>query len=177
MSCNAHNHAADCNCGFGGQRSASVVDPVVRHVSSALARRRSPCPHCGRLVFFVRGRSGGVFYLNDLDLGWLAKHECSALRKTSKPRIAASAWRRGGWVPIAVGQVVDTPDGQIVSAAALTDDTAFQFRLLVGGTLVSGYPAFYRVIDELVGTLEIDYLDDETGELQGNRVLAEKLAT
>lgn len=117
-----------------------------------------------------------MFYLNDLDLGWVAKHECAALRRTGRPRVASSAWRRGGWAPIAILHVVETEDGQLVSAVAMTDDTAFQFRLLNGDQLISGCPAFYRVLDTLIGTLEIDYLDDETGELEGRRALAEKVA-
>lgn len=126
------------------------------------------------MVYFVRGRNGGAFYLNDLDVGWDAKHECNALRKSSRPRIATSTWRKGGWTPLCfVGERFDER-GQILSAVALTDEAAFEMRVLGDGQINSEHPAFYRLLDELVGTLEVDYLDD-TGELSGKRALAERL--
>jgi hypothetical protein len=37
------------------------------------------------------------------------------------------------------------------------------------------FPLLCRVLDELMGTLELDYLDGSSGELAGNRALAIRL--
>lgn len=175
MPCNAHNHAKDC--GFGGQPGTSRPDapsPAMRW-RAALARRRMSCPHCGKGVYFVRGRHGGTFYLNEILPGWSSKHECAALRRTSRPRVAMSEWRRAGWLPLGVLSATESDLGQIVDAVSLIDDGRFRFRLVQGSPLSADAPAFYRLVDPLLGMLEVDYLSDETGELVGSVALGEKL--
>ena len=176
MGCNAYNHSETCDCGFGGrpEHPPTEREPAVKW-RSALGQRRTGCPHCGKGVYFVRGRNGGTFYLNEIAPRWSAKHECAALRRTSRLRVAMSQWRRQGWMPLGIVSVTEGEGGQVVEAISLIDDGAFSFRLLSGAPLSTDAPAFYRIVDELMGTLELDYLSDTTGELQGSAGLGEKL--
>lgn len=79
--CNAWNHPAGCDCGFGGDTgggwgTATVASPVR---SSWLYRnedfcRPTSCPVCGAAVFFVRHNGGSVWF-DELGPPW-PKHAC-----------------------------------------------------------------------------------------------------
>lgn len=61
----------------------------------------------------------------------------------------------------------------IVSAVALDKETDFDFVQIGGGPISVEWPMFFRMIDELSGRLELDYLSEVDGELVGNRAQAE----
>jgi len=181
--CNAKNHRQDCDCGFGGPRPGTSPETPMFRIAGKLSRRkfRSPlrsrtsCPHCGRPVFFIRGKNDGSFYMDSLDSGWSAKHLCDGLRKTSRYRVAASRWRREGWIPLAIVSTHVVESRQILSVVALDKELDFEISPMGTREINPEWPLFFRVIDELSGRIEIDYLSDVDGELEGARAEAERV--
>ncbi|MDB5469440.1 MAG: hypothetical protein JWR84_1000 [Caulobacter sp.] len=113
--------------------------------------------------------------MDSLDAGWSARHLCDALRKTSKLRVAASKWRREGWIPLGVVSTRDVDGRQFLSVVALDKELDFDIAPLAGATINPDWPMFFRVMDELSGRIEIDYLSDVDGELEGARAEAERI--
>lgn len=105
--CNAHNHSASCNCGFGGgyrgyvprswrtrftsfpldwesgSSSSPTIAPITR--SSDAETRLTQCPKCGQIVFFHRSENGGTVFFDELGPPW-PKHKCFNHGDTRNPR-------------------------------------------------------------------------------------------
>lgn len=87
MACNAWNHPAHCDCGWGGMnhggsRSRPTTSPfVVSGVwtgtsnQSKSVTRPTACPFCGDPVYFFRDQNGGSTFFDDLGPPW-PKHPC-----------------------------------------------------------------------------------------------------
>ncbi len=94
MGCNAWNHAADCDCGWGGDTGGGGrfgAFPVTSYRKTAdgldWSFSRSPtyetyttpnarCPICGEEVFFCRSPTGGSVFFDELGPPW-SKHPCT----------------------------------------------------------------------------------------------------
>ena len=89
MPCNAWNHSASCECGWGGvgyghRASISVPNTSPLHASGVYDTPRheeartvpTSCPYCGASVYFYRHENGGCAWF-DPPLGppW-PKHDC-----------------------------------------------------------------------------------------------------
>ena len=75
--CNAWNHPADCECGFGGDTyvgSSIVVQSWTWRYREDDFCRATTCPVCGAEVYFVRHNGGSVWF-DELGPPWL-KHGC-----------------------------------------------------------------------------------------------------
>lgn len=103
MTCNAFNHPANCDCGWGGAFYSSA-DRLVNDFqhwreASSYTTPNATCPICGSKVFFYKSPYGGSVYFDGLGPPW-PKHPC-----TDRARIPASekfpvAQRPGGeWRP------------------------------------------------------------------------------
>jgi hypothetical protein len=125
------------------------------------------------MVLFKRSRSGGRFYATR-GRTRLVQHECPKLRKPSKLRIAASEWRSRGWLELGVVITEMTELGQVITATTLAADGTFKLRMLEGTSLRPGEPPMYRNAPDLLGHVEMRYLD-ESGELSGSELWAVKI--
>jgi len=127
------------------------------------------------MVLFVRSRGGGCFYATQ-GRTRLIRHECPKLRKPTKLRIAASEWRSKGWLPLGFIALEDTELGQVITAVSLAADGNFQLRILEGALLNPDQPVMYRNAPDLLGHIELRYLDELSGELSGAEIWAQKIA-
>lgn len=111
--CNASNHPAYCQCGFG-RKGGSAVDRGFRAIpdlfpSGASQRVTSythpnaTCPVCGVAVFFYQSEHGGRVFFDELGPPW-PKHPCTdgGRAATGKPRDGGRPfnWEVAGWGPI-----------------------------------------------------------------------------
>jgi hypothetical protein len=75
--CNAWNHSADCECGFGGDTAVyrvAIPSPHYWTYRDDDYTRPTSCPICGAQVYFVR-HNGGSAWFDDLGVPW-PKHAC-----------------------------------------------------------------------------------------------------
>ncbi len=171
MACNGRNHPADCTCAFrGGRTITSTFRTRAQVTRRAIASHTTPCPHCRRSVYFVRARNGGSFWLESPGPGW-PKHECDRLRRLGKLRLVKAAWRDEGWLPMSIDAVEELGPLKRIRGARLDGDAVLVFDIATGVEIGPDLPVFYRVIDELLGSIEVDYLDSASGELAGNRAV------
>lgn len=124
MGCNAWNHSADCNCGWGGvwhgntsisQNSRNGQAKPLLYVLTGKESNRdcfvnpnANCPVCGASVFFYQSPNGGRVFFDELGPPW-PKHPCTdnpnvsdrqLLRDTSrKLKGKQPIWERDGWEP------------------------------------------------------------------------------
>lgn len=94
MGCNAWNHAADCDCGWGGDtggggsgsggsvyRSLQVMDGFTwrfdrRPTYDSFVNPNAICPVCGASVYFYQSPFGGRVFFDELGPPW-PKHPCT----------------------------------------------------------------------------------------------------
>lgn len=84
MPCNAWNHAADCDCGWGGQfyasrgrvKRPSVDSPTYWLWADSYTIPNAHCPHCKASVYFYQSPLGGRVYFDELGPPW-PKHPCT----------------------------------------------------------------------------------------------------
>jgi len=62
-----------------------------------------------------------------------------------------------------------------LSVVALDKELDFEISPMGTREINPEWPLFFRVIDELSGRIEIDYLSDVDGELEGARAEAERV--
>ena len=74
--CNAWNHSATCNCGFGGEGHSGGQG--ITGSSSEDSCRLSTCKHCGKSVYFIRHNGGAIWVNPPLGSPW-PKHPCYGL--------------------------------------------------------------------------------------------------
>jgi hypothetical protein len=122
MGCNAWNHPADCDCGWGGDtgggyggdggvRSLKVVDGHAwridrRPSAGAFVNPNAVCPVCGEPVFFYRSPEGGRVFFDALGPPW-PKHPCTdnsglmIVGPTTIADIRVDQFRPRDWRPLA----------------------------------------------------------------------------
>lgn len=127
MGCNAWNHPANCNCGWGGvwhgnvppkagnsQVAVSNLHYILRGGESRFVSYVNPnavCPICGASVFFYQSPNGGRVFFDDLGPPW-PKHPCTDNPRVSDSKLLRPAIERGsrpntppwiaeGWQPFA----------------------------------------------------------------------------
>lgn len=118
MGCNAWNHSADCECGWGGDTGGwggggSSSSSLVRRIVSADGRiwarpggasadsyvnPNAHCPVCGDAVFFYQSPHGGRVFFDDLGPPW-PKHACTD--NSPAPRGGEEQW----WAPAGGGVI------------------------------------------------------------------------
>ncbi|EGR0148722.1 hypothetical protein FRN29_23200 [Vibrio alginolyticus] len=84
--CNAWNHRAGCNCGWGsGENSLTEHAISVNHFSfvpsiqnsiESYTNPNASCPVCGDSVFFYQSPSGGRVFFDLMEPPW-PKHPCT----------------------------------------------------------------------------------------------------
>lgn len=105
MGCNAHNHASDCDCGWGGVNyggggrsggprfaagTLRLANPDVWRARNATTYEaftvpNANCPRCGRRVFFYQSPYGGRVFFDSLGPPW-PKHPCTDRARISFAR-------------------------------------------------------------------------------------------
>jgi hypothetical protein len=130
MSCNAWNHAPDCDCGWGGDtgggggilspselKNAKIEKWVKEgwlkssfHFYESFTDPNAKCPVCGAPVFFYQSPFGGRVFFDELGPPW-PKHPCtdntpvsSSIRKvpeTGKKNPKQPQWKIDQWLPLA----------------------------------------------------------------------------
>jgi len=126
MGCNAWNHPANCNCGWGGvwhgntplggytsqkpkQSQTLYVLKGGETKRNSFVNPNASCPVCGALVFFYQSPDGGRVFFDELGPPW-PKHPCTDKATASVGRILRHAkdrggkqkqpeWEREGWEP------------------------------------------------------------------------------
>jgi hypothetical protein len=125
--CNAANHPAACDCGFGGDTGGggwhwgSVSNFVAHYAPPSFGWARdhggtvesyfnpnAHCPVCFAPVYFYRSPYNGRVFFDDIGWPWL-KHGCTDNRRepqrTNRSSAAARSgadmvWHREGWGPL-----------------------------------------------------------------------------
>lgn len=81
MGCNAWNHPAGCDCGWGGDTGGSEAvggisaSQVVSDGLTEFVRPNATCPLCGAQVFYYESSDGGKVWFDELGPPW-PKHPC-----------------------------------------------------------------------------------------------------
>lgn len=93
MGCNAWNHRANCDCGWGGTWYGSVVRGSTDgaqnwHLRISYTNPNAYCPVCNQRVFFYRSPFGGSVFFDELGPPW-PKHPCTDHSLAGVPRRAA----------------------------------------------------------------------------------------
>lgn len=111
--CNAWNHPAGCNCGWGGiwyGRTSSEPERL-RATLSSFVNPHARCPVCGCPVFYYQSPDGGRVFFDELGPPW-PKHGCTsngkrtAVSASVPPEQTEYQWQRAGWRPLLVEHVV-----------------------------------------------------------------------
>ena len=94
MSCNAHNHPPDCNCGWGGiyHHAYNFKNALLWPLPpKSFINPNAICPVCSASVFFYRDPNGGRVYFDSLGKPW-PKHPCTA-RDASQEVPSSLYWK------------------------------------------------------------------------------------
>lgn len=134
MGCNAWNHPASCNCGWGGDTggrgglSAWTVPTMPAADGSLWSAGRRPaiesfvnpnahCPVCGAAVYFYQSPYGGRVFFDDLGPPW-PKHPCTDNGSPPRARVPAVSfpaptvqWIRDGWRPATITSNTESTNG------------------------------------------------------------------
>lgn len=120
--CNAWNHDAGCNCGWGGEGSTGGIGhvpntPSISHPppgtrstwqhSESDCCAHSKCPRCGDAVFFVRHNGGSVYLDPPLGPPW-PKHPCMDTSTSSYSSIKIIAAKVRQFPNMIFGIIVET---------------------------------------------------------------------
>ena len=166
MTCNGHNHAADCQCGFqGGNRGKPRVF-VWRswRKSSSIKLSLGPnanCPLCHKPVYFVPGPRGGGAYFNSLGPPW-PKHPCMTSERPYSPynakgrpklRNRPSAFEKDSWFPFFVRHIEQLAVGTIVHGVALNDSTVLHLGVSADTFVDAERPIYVRMTTTRGGEL------------------------
>ena len=111
--CNAWNHPASCNCGWGGvgYGRASVQPKRLRATLNSFVNPHARCPVCGCAVFYYQSPDGGRVFFDELGPPW-PKHGCTSNAKRAPVSATVPRgepqyqWQRAGWTPLLVEHVV-----------------------------------------------------------------------
>lgn len=176
MACNAWNHSATCNCGWGGVSYGFVAEttppPDRREVSFLNPNAR--CPACGDQVFFYRSPNGGAVYFDGLGWPW-PKHPCmdidggASTRTISPPVHSEFSSARSEklddqdaaqWTPFEIVSVVQEHTYTLLVGRV---DYATSMIKIGVQSLVNterGIPAFIRAKPERRGMIDLSTLSD-----------------
>lgn len=101
MSCNAHGHPPNCNCGWGGEFHAKTDGKFPLDYWTKVSNHTNPnakCPICKEKVFFFRSADGGSVYFDELGPPW-PKHPCTDKGSTSNINTKQKIYNKNGWWP------------------------------------------------------------------------------
>ncbi len=116
MACNGYNHAADCDCGWGGVNYNSGYSTLSTSYSfssvivpASYVNPNARCPVCGENVFFYQSPNGGRVFFDELGPPW-TKHGCTDNPQVPNEKILKlsvdndtphqkPAWVLDGWHP------------------------------------------------------------------------------
>ncbi|MBN8913180.1 MAG: hypothetical protein J0H65_14210 [Rhizobiales bacterium] len=178
MVCNAHNHAPDCPCGFGGDTGGGGWATSWRYGNgpsfgwlsdgggtvSSYVDPNAHCPVCGARVFFYRSPYNGRVFFDALGPPW-PKHPCTdngyEPRRTAgslagnKDRVGKPAWIEAGWRPLYYPRIGGNTGRARVEGAI--DDERMEVTVVDGAAVDPG-PVFLREIKRTPGLYEIAYL-------------------
>ena len=102
MSCNAHNHPSDCNCGWGGifHDANGLWGTLDWSKAESHTNPNAKCPVCSAPVFFYKSPDGGSVFFDDLGPPW-PKHPCTDPDTSAKRHsVEAIEKKKTGWWPI-----------------------------------------------------------------------------
>lgn len=126
--CNANNHHAGCNCGFGGEnygaasftgyssRSSSLsyqfldwLRPINGQSHTSYTTPNASCPVCGVSVFFYQSPHGGRVFFDELGPPW-SKHPCTDSNSTPEKPVKSNhsidfKWVKDGWRPLIIDKI------------------------------------------------------------------------
>ena len=86
MPCNAWNHPANCDCGWGGVYYGPeiAISTLSRSdIVRSFVNPNATCPVCGDNVFYFQSISGGRVFFDDIGWPW-PKHSCTDSNNPSK---------------------------------------------------------------------------------------------
>lgn|GEM_PF-5256805 len=99
--CNAWNHPANCDCGWGaggysnGLAINSIEGIIRRPENESFTVPNARCPVCKQNVFFYQSVNGGRVYFDELGPPW-PKHYCTDVQRSAS---GYPKWKRSGWKP------------------------------------------------------------------------------
>ncbi len=96
MGCNAHNHRAGCDCGFGGDTGAGFLsshfwssgDVALPQEALRQVCFNATCPLCGEQCYYYENEFGSKVWFDELGVPW-TKHPCFDVqteRQLSRPK-------------------------------------------------------------------------------------------
>ncbi len=150
--CNAWNHPADCDCGFGGDTYVAYAPSPRSYVWQYRdddPSHPTTCPHCGALVYFVR-HNGGCAWFDELGIPW-PKHACfyeDAVTVGTSKAIEAHP-------PAVVGYVIE------VEGTDGAPTGVIKVRCLDSSVISGSYQTSHLVLSTLPGRLVI--IEDRPG--------------
>lgn len=178
VSCNAHNHSLDCDCGFGGNtggggfsyspvasRSVSIWSPGYRLPLASFTIPNATCPVCGAAVFFHQAWNGGRVFFDELGPPW-PKHPCTDRASPPAPaRLGAGGrpcrmWLEAGWLPVQASSLIELEPTPVITLATEIQLGKLDTLTATGPSIIlraDEGPAFWRPSDK-PSTLELAFL-------------------
>jgi hypothetical protein len=180
--CNAHNHAIDCPCGFGGDtggdrgRGRRSFVAICEPTSAGWAKdsggtvesyinANAHCPVCGAPVYFYRSPYDGRVFFDGLGWPW-PKHPCTdnfgEPRRATRDSVSSSiprvepAWSIEDWEPLLSSKIYSTGDRLLVTGDF--GDQFLELQLPVGESIDHNSPIFVREQTDKPDFFEITFL-------------------
>lgn len=187
MGCNAWNHSANCDCGWGGGNNSS---PPVNYASgiswslhsnlnySSYTNPNAKCPVCGASVFFYQSPYGGRVFFDELGPPW-PKHPCtdnSDYRKSTYPVFGNLSHgsevyykKRASskdWLPVFIKRLEITGEKTIIHVDKSKSFSPFEV-IIYNGHMNSQAPMLWRFYDTSLLVVEISTIDISESYLGG----------
>jgi hypothetical protein len=168
--CNAWNHPASCDCGFGGDTGfGGGVGALKRAPMGSYESYVNPnarCPVCRSDVFFFQASNGGRVFFDELGPPW-PKHACTdssqkptvfhSTDSSRKPRVFHSfeglmpkpKWATDGWKPFKDMETYPRDTYQCFSGWVIGESYLTLFALRRGFWWLQSwdnYPVFVRKV-------------------------------
>lgn len=174
MSCNGHNHAPDCNCGWGGvfyqSNGLNQYAPGYWRREGSYSNPNARCPVCGDAVFFYRSPDNGRVFFDHPGPPW-PKHPCTS----GAPRVASDLQEKprkrhkrfkvsSGWFPFPCKAIVQVDGTEVTGLVNTQDRTLFTLERL--GRIDVESPIWARRSSDGSGAYEISYLWTRKGLTQ-----------
>lgn len=158
MSCNANNHAHDCNCGWGGQwypnhnnsgEISTGESSKYFNIYKSFTIPNASCPICGAKVFYYQSPHGGRVFFDALGPPW-PKHPCTiseinniitsgiSVPETSQP--IKYYWEKEAWLPFFANEVIRV-SVNLIKISGLLDNRPLD--LFVNVKKVKGHKLLY----------------------------------
>ena len=165
MGCNAWNHPASCDCGWGGVNYGSYSVPVPQAPTGldwakpsvsfdSFVNPNARCPYCGDSVFFYQSPYGGRVFFDELGPPW-PKHPCTdrSLERTQTVQIERAlaprygrkiqSLRPDGWNPLAFKKRTTSGRFDVFQLDGEIPQIGSRFLILPMGQF-TGLPVFWK---------------------------------